>query len=340
MGGATAGSSLGQPDQDAAIRHASPVGGLSPDVLDVEISIVNHDNCEISRACLASLPAACRGLKWHATIVDNASLDGSADVLKAGFPDVTVVCNDRRYGFGANQNQVIGPVVESECARYILVLNNDTELAPGSVATLVEYADRNPTAGAVGPATFNPDGTRQPSSFRFPAFGRAALSEIYPRTAALGCHAADTGRLWLGGACLLLRVDALRQVGFFDTRFFLFFEDIDLARRLWDGGWTSELCPEASIMHHNHKTVERDDLHFAMACQLRRSCYLYISKFYGHIPAVCLAKLGRAGLLVRARMQETLGRLRLDQSPVGEPALLRGLSRYDPRKPLPHELAQ
>ena len=339
MGGPTAGSSLGRSDYGAGYRRAPAEADLSTDALDVEISVVNHDNCEVTRACLSSLAAACRGLKWHATVVDNASVDGSADVLQNEFPHMTVVCNKKRYGFGTNQNQVIDPVIRSQSARYLLVLNNDTELAPGSVSALVEHADRNPPAGAVGPRTFNPDGTRQPSSFRFPSLARAFISEMYPRAAPLGCDGAESGRIWLGGACLLLRVDALRQVGSFDTRFFLFFEDIDLARRLWEAGWASELCPEASIMHLNHKTVERDDLRFAMACQLRRSYYLYISKYHGNTPATCLAGVGRIALQVRAIKQEAAARVRCGRGSDGDAALLRGLSRYDPRNPLPHETA-
>ena len=299
---------------------------------------MNHSACDVTRSCLSSLPAACEGVDWHATLVDNASDDGSVDILRAEFPHVTFLCNKERYGFGANQNQVIGPVVESGTARYVLVLNNDTELAPGSVSALVKHADRIPTVGAISPRIVNPDGTWQPSSFRLPSLPRAFLSEIYPRAAPLGCEQAETGRLWLGGACLLIRADALRRVGLFDTRFFLFFEDIDLARRLWDSGWSSSLCPETTVMHHNHKTVDKEELRFAMACQLRRSCYLYIEKYYGTVAASVLAVVGRIAMLARAAIQAIGARLFQDEAAAGRAALLRGLATYNPRRALAHEL--
>lgn len=302
--------------------------------------MVNHGDCELSRACLASLPAACRGLKWHATLVDNASNDGSVEVLTAAFPDVTFLCNEERQGFGPNQNKVIEPAVKSGSARYVLVLNNDTELAEASVAELVTYADRHPTVGAVGPLTYNADGSRQPSSFRFPTLAGALLSELYPRAAPLGCEFAEGGDLWLAGACLLLRAEALRDVGGFDARFFLFFEDIDLARRLRDRGWASALCVESKIMHHNHKTIDKDQLRFPMACQLRRSYYLYMAKHHGRRAALSLAVVGRAGLRVRAAVDALAGRLRHDEVATARAAVLRALAGYDPRRALAHELTR
>ncbi|MGI8407675.1 MAG: glycosyltransferase family 2 protein [Actinomycetota bacterium] len=309
-----------------------------PSGLDVEVSVVNHGDCELSRSCLSSLPVACEGLKWHATLVDNASDDGSAEILMAAFPELTVICNSKRHGFGENQNQVIGPAVESGNARYVLVLNNDTELGEGSVSELVKCADNDPKLGAVGPLTYNVDGSRQPSSFRFPTLAGALLSEVYPRAAPLGCEFAEKGEVWLGGACLLLRSDALRDVALFDTRFFLFFEDVDLARRLRDRGWGSALCAESTIMHHNHKTVEREDLQFPMACQLRRSYYLYVRKYHGTVAAASLAMVGRAALRIRAGVDEITGRLRHDEEAAERAAALRSLALYDPRRALPHEL--
>lgn len=307
-------------------------------MIDVEISIVNHGGCDITRSCLSSLPAACEGVHWHATVVDNASTDGTVGILSAEFPSVTFLCNRERHGFGANQNQVIGPAVESGTVRYVLVLNNDTELAPRSVTKLIDHADRNPALGAVSPRIVNPDGTLQPSSFRPPSLPRAFLSEIYPRAAPLGCVQVDEGELWLGGACLLLRPSALRDVGLFDTRFFLFFEDIDLARRLWDAGWVSATCAEATVLHHNHKTVSQEELRFPMACQVRRSCYLYIAKHYGTIPAIILALVGRAAMLCRAAVQVMAARLHNDEAAARHALLLRGLAKYNPREALPHEL--
>ncbi|HEX8770338.1 MAG TPA: glycosyltransferase family 2 protein [Acidimicrobiales bacterium] len=308
-------------------------------VLDVEISIVNHDNCALTRACLRSLPSACEGLDWHVTLVDNASTDGCAGRLRAEFPHLAVLANQTRHGFGVNQNKVIGPAVDSRTARYVLVLNNDTELGAGSVTALVKHGDDHAALGVIGPRTYNADWSVQPSSFRFPTACGALLSDVYPRAAPLGCVPADTGRRWLGGACLLLRTDALRDVGCFDPRFFLFFEDIDLAHRMWDAGWESAICPDASIMHHNHKTVEMDGLKFDMACQLRRSFHLYMAKYHGQATAVALTCLGRLSLLIRALIRAMYARLKSDHTAMSEAAFLRQLAAYDPTNVLAHEVS-
>src|SRR5512133_3020544 len=136
--------------------------------LDVEVSLVNTNNRDLLRACLASLPEAAGALAWHATVVDNASDDGSPEVVRLEFPWARLIENTQRVGFSANHNQVIDEVVSHDSARYVLVLNEDTELEPGSLEELVSFADREDRVGAAGPRLVESDGKQQTSLFPFP----------------------------------------------------------------------------------------------------------------------------------------------------------------------------
>ena len=136
--------------------------------VDVAVSLVNTDNRELLERCLRSIPLACSGLSWRATVVDNASGDGSAEMVAELFTWAELLRNDRRLGFSANHNQVIEPALDAETARYVLILNEDTELDPHAVTTLVEVADSRPRLGAVGPTIYGSDGRTQPSYDRFP----------------------------------------------------------------------------------------------------------------------------------------------------------------------------
>jgi GT2 family glycosyltransferase len=300
-------------------------------VLDVEISLVSTDNRELLEACMRSLPAACEGLAWHVTVVDNASTDGTAEMVKEQFPDAALIRNDRRLGFSANHNKAIGPVVEDDAARYVVVLNEDTELGPGSMGQLVAYADSHPRAGVVGPAIYGSDGERQPSYFGFPRVGGqirgALLPARLPRT--------PSGDGWLNGSCLLVRVAALREIGLLDDRFFIFFEDTDLGLRLRDAGWSSDVVEDARILHHGHMTVSQPALGSAMERQMLRSRYLYFEKHHGRARAWLVAMGVRGAFWLRAAKAWAEEVFTAADSNRSAPQLAR-LAMYDPRAPAGH----
>lgn len=306
--------------------------GLDP--LDVEISVVNHQGRDLLRACLSTLPPAIGGLRWHATVVDNASGDGSLEMLRQEFPWAKVLLNRVRHGFGFNHNQVIRPVVANGSARYVLVLNNDTELYPGSIQELVAFADSDPDIGATGPPLVNTDGSPQVSFCPFPRLVSHLRSELLQR------NPRDMGGAregWLSGACLLLRTTALRDVGAFDTRFFLFFEDVDLALRLQSAGWANRLCPTAPVVHHNHATVTRSELRLPMERQMLRSRYLYFRKNHGLVPAWVAVITTDAVLALRSAKALACSARRGGFLIGPTPSFLASVAWMDPRRPLLHE---
>jgi GT2 family glycosyltransferase len=268
---------------------------MAADLLDVEISLVNTNNRALLQACLASLWEACGGLNWHVTVVDNESRDGSAEMVAKDFPASRLIRNANRLGFGANHNQVLVPALESG-ARYVLILNEDTELDPGSVRGLVAFADQHERLGAVGPAIRGADGARQPSYLPFPTVLGQFWSCLRPGRP----PRSPTRGGWLNGSCVLLRCEALRQVGSLDERFFIFFEDTDLGERLRHAGWESAVCEAATIVHHGHMTVALASAGSVWEWQMLRSQYLYFCKHRGRLTGLLLSRLVRSALLIRA----------------------------------------
>jgi len=307
-------------------------GGADP--VDVEISIVDHENRDLVRACLRTLPDACRGLRWRTTVIDNVSGDGSLEMLAAEFPGVAVLANRVRLGFGANHNQVLQRLVADGSARHALVLNDDTELAPEAVTRMVAALDRRPGLGAVVPTVLDGQGRPAATRLAWPtarSWLRADRRDI--------TELPDPGG-WLQGACLALRVAALRQVGGFDERFFLFYEDVDLSRRLVEAGWGLGVCPEATVVHHGHATVLRPGLVETTLCQGRRSRFLYFTKHHGVRRATVLSAVGRTLLAARAARTALAADRGHDPAARDRTRLLWALARSNPSRPLPQEAAQ
>jgi GT2 family glycosyltransferase len=301
--------------------------------LDVEVSLVNTNNRDLLRACLASLPEAAGALTWHVTVVDNASDDGSPEVIRLEFPWARLIENTQRMGFSANHNQVIGEVISHDSARYVLVLNEDTELEPRSLEELVWFADREDRLGAAGPRLVEPNGKQQASFFPFPTLSGEFWWALRPGRSLL--EAPDDG--WLNGSCLLVRTDALRQVGTLDVRFFIFFEDTDLGLRLHRAGWRSAICESSTVVHHGHQTVSQSGVGAYMERQILRSRYLYFHKHHGRYRSALVALLVRVALAMRATKASAGAILQRDPSERRLAELLWDLVRYDPQKALEHE---
>jgi len=195
-------------------------------------------------------------------VVDHGSTDGTVELVRERFPQVTLLRRENR-GFAAGVNAGI----ETTDTEYVLLLNSDAWVMDGAIAVLAAYADAHPEAGAVGPCLRYPDGSPQVAMRGFPTVWRLAtqyllLSKIAPRSRIFNAfYAGDRSRDrvntvdFIKGACLLLRRDAVEEVGLFDERFFMFCEEADWCRRARDEGWATVYVPAAEVVHVGEATT-------------------------------------------------------------------------------------
>lgn len=216
---------------------------------------------------------------WEVVVVDNASSDGSADAVEAIAPWVRLVRNRENVGFGRGVNQGVAATK----APLVLLINPDCTIAPGATAILAAVLRDHPECAIAGPKILDPDGGVQGSARGDPdmltgLFGRtAALRRALPGSAPAKRNVvsaeADAVVDWLSGACMLARRSALQQVGGFDERYFLYWEDADICRRLRRLGLTIRYAPAAVATHQvgrSSRTARADSIR-----AFHQSAYLY-----------------------------------------------------------------
>ena len=290
---------------------------------DVSVVIVSYNVRAFLDQALRSVERASGGLAVETWVVDNASRDGSAEMVAARFPSVRLIASKENLGFGKANNLAL----RQATGRTVLLLNPDTIVEEDALRTLVAFLDAHPKAGAVGPTILNPDGSFAPESRRgFPTpevalYKMTGLSRLFPASPRFGRYhlsflpkdrAAEVDAL--SGSCLLARADALRAVAtgsgnteqgdafdVFDPAFFMYGEDLDLCYRLQQGGWQVWFEPSARIVHYKGESTKKGDVR-------------YVRHFYGAMErfaakhfrqkrggALLLAAI-RAAILVRAAL--------------------------------------
>ena len=231
----------------------------------VSALIVNRNSKDELLRCLKTFFASA-DVPVEAVVVDNDSSDGSAAAVTDDFPQTTVIAEAKNLGYGRAAN--IG--LERCQARFVLLLSPDVTLDPQCVGRLADLLLTRPDAGGVGPRLLLPSGKLDPDARRaFPVpstlfYQTVGLSKLFPRSPRFGRHnmghlaESDVHEIDAGtAACLMLRRSALDRVGFFDPRYFMFGEDLDLCYRLKLGGWKFFYLPSATATH-NVKPMSRD----------------------------------------------------------------------------------
>jgi GT2 family glycosyltransferase len=214
----------------------------------VTILIVNYNARGLLHECLTSLRQHAPG--YPVLVVDNASTDGSAAMIEREFPQVRLLRNERNAGFGAANNRALAGVT----TELTMLLNSDARLDDDAVGALITTLDAQPDAAVVGCRLISAAGLPQRSARRFPSPRRSlrnALALPDPMPNALA--SVD----YVDGAAMLARTEALREVGGFDERFFLYVEDADLCCRLKAGGWRILYDPHAHVRHLGGGSTER-----------------------------------------------------------------------------------
>jgi N-acetylglucosaminyl-diphospho-decaprenol L-rhamnosyltransferase len=262
-------------------------------MVDLSIIIVNWNVRDLLQQCLHSILADSQTCSLEVIVVDNASTDGSVEMVRTEFPGVRVIVNSDNQGFPFANNQGIAIAQ----GRYVFLLNPDTEVVGDALATMVAFADAHLDVGVVGPQLLNPDGSVQPSRRRLPTLATAFCESTWlqpyaPRRLLEHYYAHDRPDDeiqdvdWVDGASLMARGDAIKQVGLMDEGFFMYSEELDWCRRFREAGWRVVYLPMACIVHHRGKSSEQAlparHIHF------QTSKVRYFRKYHGRVVAETL----------------------------------------------------
>ena len=273
----------------------TPAVPSGPALFDASVIIVSFNTREILRQCLASVVADAANLRVEIIVVDNASTDGSPEMIEQDFPEVVLLRSAINLGFGAGNNVAL----RQARGRYFVLLNSDAFFSPGALPLAVRHMDKSPEVGLGGCLLVGRDGLSQPSSRCFHSVLQDAvvltgLAARYPRSRFFGRFdrtwtdpsiAAPVD--WVPGAFTILRPAALEKVGYFDPAFFLYYEEVDLCRRMKHAGIPVWYWPDIIVIHiggessRQLKSLEFSPRAAQVVLWRMRSTLLYYRKHHG-----------------------------------------------------------
>jgi len=254
--------------------------------LDLSIIIVSWNVKSLLNQCLSSIFNNPPKVSFEVLVVDNNSHDGSAVMVKGKYPQVKLILNQTNLGFAKANNQAI----QESQSRYILLLNPDTQVLPGTLDKMINFMETRPETGALGCKLLNPDGTTQPSCRRFPTINLVLwenlfLSRWFPDVRIerdykmTGWKHDDLREIDQPmGACLMIRSRILKEIGPMDEQFFMFFEEVDLCYRIKKAGWKIYFTPEAKVIHYSKQSIEQ--MPGGMSLEYFKSQYKFMKKHF------------------------------------------------------------
>ncbi|MBN1425254.1 exopolysaccharide biosynthesis polyprenyl glycosylphosphotransferase [Candidatus Fermentibacteria bacterium] len=290
---------------DAAAPKARPVPdpGVPP---DLSVVIVNWNGIDYLEECLDSVFGHTEGISVHVTLVDNASTDGSADMVRTRYPQVTVLANSENVGFARANNQAF-PFCTG---RYVLLMNPDTRVLGDALSDMVRFMDAHPEAGIAGCRVLNPDLTLQlacrrsiptPAVAFYRMIGLAKLRPSSVRFARYNLTFKDDARETevdaVSGSFLMFRPEVLLTVGALDEQFFLYGEELDWCLRARRHGWKVLYNPAAEIIHYKGGLSKRNKLRSTY--EFHRAMLLFHNKHFAGTLARPLNWLVSFGVLAR-----------------------------------------
>lgn len=295
--------------------------------MDLSVVILSWNTRELLEACLKSLVRPHPGITIEVIVVDNASEDGSREMVTEQFPSVCLRVNPVNNGFGAGNNTALPHAT----GRYVLFLNSDTVIVEDALSVMVCYADANPDIGILGPKLLNADGSLQYSCRRYPNLGtgffrNTPLGRLFPNNRYTTDylyqdwdHNTPRDVDWVSGAALMIRKTLLEQIGAFDEEYFMFCEDVDLCWRanhaplphpplqgegrgeVKSGHWRVTYYPKAVIYHYIGKSTVQ--VPTRMTYEFHRSQHLFYKKHYAATTPLWVRPLIPLGIWLRASGQ-------------------------------------
>lgn len=252
--------------------------------MDVSIIIVSWNTRDILRDCLESVYKQSENIEFEVIVVDNDSADGSAETVKKDFPQVRLTENPTNRGFAAANNQGMARAK----GRYALLLNSDTIVLDNAITKTVRFADAHPEVAVVGCRVLNPDRSLQSTCFMFPSILNMVLSSSYLYKLFPGSKFFGREQMtwWnrndirevnvVTGCFMLVRREAIEEVGMMDEQFFIYGEETDWCYRFRKAGWKVMFTPCAEIIHLGGQSSKK--IATEMALQLRGSILQFINK--------------------------------------------------------------
>jgi len=221
---------------------------------DLTIIIVSYNTADMTADCLSRVIASSDTLDKKIVVVDNASADDTAEKIAREFPKVRLIANTENVGFGRANNQAI----ENGVGRYVLLLNSDAFVPPDALQKTISFMDAHPECGISGARIVDEEGRLQPSArYRPTPFNsflkRTGFGRFFRRIQAIDDMGWDHRSVrecdWVPGCYFVIRRDVIEQVGLFDPRYFLYYEEVDLCMAAQRKGWQVLFDPGVEIMH-------------------------------------------------------------------------------------------
>ncbi len=279
--------------------------------VDVTVAIATINNRSIIHDCLQSLYAYPTRATFEVFVIDDASTDGTADMIRTTFPQVHLLVNDYRKGLAANLNQAL----KRRRGRYSLLLNDDITFHLGTLDSMVDFMDAHIHVGAIGPRLIYPNGKIQASVSNLPTlrviFFRILL-HFFPSIMMLqkqlgwlfelfdqrfgtydGVRRVENVLL----ASMMVRDEVIQQIGFLDEQFFIYGEEIDYSRRIGQAGWPMFYVPHTVITHYAHQSVQREPAR--MTAMYYISTLKYTRKHFTHWRFEIYRDLLLSGFIIR-----------------------------------------
>jgi GT2 family glycosyltransferase len=250
--------------------------------MDVSIIILNYRSKGLVRQCIKTIRLYGTACSHEIIVVDNDSADGVGEMLRQRLPDVTFIASPANRGYAAGNN--LG--IRAAGGRYVLIMNPDITVRPGSIDAMVRYMDEHREIGVLGPRLVHPDGSLDESCYRFPTkaipvYRRTPLGRLESGRQAIDRYLMseyDRKEIrpvdWLLGAVLLVRRSTLEKVGLLDERYFLYFEDTDWCRRFWQAGHKVVYFAGAEMVHYHERLSAQGSW---LSSPFRRSTRIHIA---------------------------------------------------------------
>jgi GT2 family glycosyltransferase len=218
--------------------------------IEISYCVVNTEQRALLERALDSIAAEREGLPFdtEVLVLDNGSNDGSVGVARRHKTVDVLIALEKRRGKGENDTELL----QRARGKYALLLNEDSELKPGATIALHSALESRPGAGAAGSKLLRPDGTVQPSAWRFPTAGTALAAAVFLHklvtVQSRGSRIREVD--WAQSAALVVRTDVAEQIGYFDPLFFVYSDEVDFCKRMRDAGYPTLYVPQAEVVHH------------------------------------------------------------------------------------------